>query len=191
MKPGSIAFRWVDGGHVVTPPPGFDDYFGTPPLYRFINFDGVSGLDDMLAKVRDLPEGLTAEDTMRRLVGEREVFSGPAVKSALARLFEFIDEDPEIDVRHGGLRRPTAWLTGQGILGYSEGATAAATLILEEARRWEDEGRPRRIKVGSSRPHGPLAEIGPVRHLLRWLATGSPSRRLRGVPPRRRVRQHH
>lgn len=35
----------------------------------------------------------------------------------------------------------------QGILGYSEGATTAATLILEERRRCESEGRPRRIKV--------------------------------------------
>ncbi|PNY26862.1 uncharacterized protein TCAP_03220 [Tolypocladium capitatum] len=125
-----IDFRWIDGGHIATPPPGFDHYFGTPPLYRFIDFDGVSELDDMLTKVRELPEGMTAEDTIRRLVGEREVFSGPAVKTALGRLFEIIDEDPEID----------------GILGYSEGATAAATLILEEARRWEEEGRPRRIK---------------------------------------------
>jgi predicted esterase len=35
----------------------------------------------------------------------------------------------------------------QGILGYSEGATTAATLVLEEARRAEEEGRPRRIKT--------------------------------------------
>ena len=35
----------------------------------------------------------------------------------------------------------------QGILGYSEGATAAATLILEESRLLQQEGRPRRIKV--------------------------------------------
>ncbi|KAL1954583.1 hypothetical protein VTO42DRAFT_918 [Malbranchea cinnamomea] len=49
--------------------------------------------------------------------------------------------------------------SGQGILGYSEGASLAATFVLEERRRWEEEGRPRRIKVrlfpihrGSSRP---------------------------------------
>ena len=35
----------------------------------------------------------------------------------------------------------------QGILGYSEGATTAASLILEERDRWEKQGRPRRIKV--------------------------------------------
>lgn len=36
----------------------------------------------------------------------------------------------------------------QGILGYSEGATTAATLILEERRRRELDGKPRRIKYG-------------------------------------------
>lgn len=35
----------------------------------------------------------------------------------------------------------------QGIMGYSEGATTAATLILEERRLFEEEGRPRRLKV--------------------------------------------
>lgn len=32
-------------------------------------------------------------------------------------------------------------------MGYSEGATVSASLILEERRRLEEEGRPRRIKV--------------------------------------------
>ena len=41
-------------------------------------------------------------------------------------------------------------LTGaQGILGYSEGATVAATLVLEEQRRVREEGRTRRLKVRS------------------------------------------
>ncbi|KAK3172948.1 hypothetical protein OEA41_006274 [Lepraria neglecta] len=129
-KLGSVQFKWINGGHGATPPSGFATYFGTPPLYRFINYDGISGLDDMLTRIRELPEGMTAEDTIRRMVGREEMFSRPAVKSALDRLFEILDEDPEID----------------GVLGYSEGATTAATLVLEERRRREEEGRPRRIK---------------------------------------------
>lgn len=35
----------------------------------------------------------------------------------------------------------------KSILGYSEGATTAATLILEEQRLFREQGRPRRIKV--------------------------------------------
>lgn len=35
----------------------------------------------------------------------------------------------------------------QGVLGFSEGATVAATLLIEEQQRFEARGRPRRIKV--------------------------------------------
>lgn len=52
----------------------------------------------MPSKIREFPEGLTAEDTIRRLVGEQEVYSWPAVKAALDRVFEALDEDQEIDV---------------------------------------------------------------------------------------------
>lgn len=34
-----------------------------------------------------------------------------------------------------------------GVCAYSEGATVAATLILDEIRRFEQEGRPRQIKA--------------------------------------------
>lgn len=41
----------------------------------------------------------------------------------------------------------------QGILGYSEGAIIASSVILEERRRWEEEGIPRRLKVGFACDH--------------------------------------
>ena len=40
-----------------------------------MEFDGISELDDMLTKIRDFPEGMSAEDTMRQLLGEQEMFS--------------------------------------------------------------------------------------------------------------------
>ena len=52
----------------------------------------------MPAKIREFPEGLTAEDTMRKLIGEQDVYSAPAMKTALDRVFEMLDEDQEIDV---------------------------------------------------------------------------------------------
>ncbi|KAK2595359.1 hypothetical protein QQS21_006895 [Conoideocrella luteorostrata] len=129
-KSGTAEFKWINGAHSATPPPGFEAYFGPGPLYRFIDFDGVSELDDMLSKLREFPEGLNAEDTMRRLIGDNQAFTAPAVRRTLGRLIDMLDEDPEIT----------------GVLGYSEGATVAASLILEEKRRFEQEGRPRRIK---------------------------------------------
>ncbi|KAG6321610.1 hypothetical protein E4U22_001697 [Claviceps purpurea] len=129
-KKGLARFKWINGGHAATPPPGFDEYFGPGPLYRFIDFDGVSELDDILSRLRDIPQGITAEDAMRRLVGDKPSFKATAIQNTLDRLIMVLDEDPEIT----------------GILGYSEGATVAASLILEEQRRYVEEGRARRIK---------------------------------------------
>jgi hypothetical protein len=98
QKSGKGSFKWINGAHKAVPPTGFDDYFGTPPLFRFMEFDGVEGLGDMLEKVRDFPEGMSAEDTIRQLIGDDQVWTGKAVRSALDRLFEIIDSDPEIDV---------------------------------------------------------------------------------------------
>ncbi|KAG6049141.1 hypothetical protein E4U17_006919 [Claviceps sp. LM77 group G4] len=129
-KRGLARFKWINGGHAATPPPGFDEYFGPGPLYRFIDFDGVSELDDILSRLREIPQGTTAEDAMRRLVGDRSSFKATAIQDTLDRLMMILDEDPEIT----------------GILGYSEGATVAASLILEEQRRYVEQGRARRIK---------------------------------------------
>lgn len=98
----SVAFKWIDGGHTATPPTGFEHYFGQPPLYRFINFDGINAFDDALNKIRTMPAGQTAEDTMRNLMGDQELFAGKSVKVTMDRLFEIIDNDPEITVSLSG-----------------------------------------------------------------------------------------
>ena len=58
-------------------------------------------MDDITEKIRSIPEGTSAEETMRLLVGDQEAFTGPAVKETMARLFQILDEDPEIDVSAG------------------------------------------------------------------------------------------
>ncbi|RMZ91956.1 hypothetical protein DV736_g818, partial [Chaetothyriales sp. CBS 134916] len=125
-----VDFKWIDGSHTAAPPKGFENYFGKPPLYRHFLYDGVSELDDMLTKLRDMQQGEVAEDTIRKLIGAQETFHGPAILSTIEGLLKIVNDDPEID----------------GILGYSEGAMAAATLILEERRQWELRGRERRLK---------------------------------------------
>lgn len=98
-KPGKVDFKWIDGGYTANPPPGFETYFGNPPLYRHIDFDGLSSLDGMIDKIRELPEGMTAEDTMRQLVGDDgKMFTAPAVKNTMESMLKVLDEDPEIDV---------------------------------------------------------------------------------------------
>lgn len=93
-----MEFKWINGGYSANPPAGFNDYFGRPPLFRHINFEGISELDDMVNKIRDMPEGMSPEDTIRKLIGEKDMYDAPAVKGALDRLMEILDEDPEIDV---------------------------------------------------------------------------------------------
>ncbi|KAK9772397.1 putative ef-hand calcium-binding domain protein [Seiridium cardinale] len=126
---GVAQFAWTQGKYNAAPPPGFEDYFGAGPLYRFFDYDGINAFD-ILEKIRAFPPGNSAEDTMRLLMGNDISHTIDSVQKSLQMLINIIDADPEIE----------------GILGYSEGATTAASLILEERFRWEALGRPRRIK---------------------------------------------
>lgn len=51
-----------------------------------------------MERIRQLPRGATAEDTMRVLTHEHEMMSADCVREALQRLLGILDEHPEIDV---------------------------------------------------------------------------------------------
>ncbi|RDA94904.1 hypothetical protein CP533_0191 [Ophiocordyceps camponoti-saundersi (nom. inval.)] len=125
-------FLWIDGFHPITPPDGFESYFGTPPLYKFIQQDGVGSLNNFVDKLRDFPAADSPENTVRELLKGQEFYTGSCVRTCIDKILQLIADDPEIE----------------GVLGYSEGAMTAATLILEEKRRSEELGTPRRIKCG-------------------------------------------
>ncbi|TWU77264.1 hypothetical protein ED733_003223 [Metarhizium rileyi] len=129
---GQISFKWISGRHEAHPPAGFNDYFGSGPLYRFIPFDGIEALDDVLHKLDEFPSGKTAEDTIRQLLQSNygSQYTKDGVRDAIEYIRDAIAQDPEI----------------QGILGFSEGAVAAASVILEEKRLWEEEGIPRQLQ---------------------------------------------
>lgn len=98
-KTGPIEFKWTEGAHATTPPENFASYFGPPPWLRHFEYDGVSALDSMITKVRDFPAGLSAEDTIRRLVSKESMSSKQAVRETMDRMIKVLDEDPSIDVR--------------------------------------------------------------------------------------------
>jgi hypothetical protein len=84
----------------------------------------------MLNRIRELPVGQSPEDVMRNLARE-----GPAAiwdnhQSALNYINDLLEKNPDIE----------------GLIGYSEGAMMGATFILDEARKLQETGRPRRIK---------------------------------------------
>ncbi|PSR82296.1 serine hydrolase FSH [Coniella lustricola] len=142
---GNVEFTWTQGSRKAIPPIGFEDYFGAGPLWRFIDYDGSSAFD-ILEEIRDFPEGPNAEESMRLLMGGEPGYSAASVREAIHKLLDIIDADMEIEVLCPLCLNEQLLTCFQGILGYSEGATTAATLILEERRLWETEGRPRRIK---------------------------------------------
>jgi hypothetical protein len=122
-------------GHVEAfPPEGFEEFFGIGPYYRFIRpTETENGGNDILDRIRKFPKGATAEDQMRELMRgigavptpDQNVHSSDSVIEALDYLYQIMEEDGPFD----------------GIIGYSEGATVAATMILHEQRRFEIEGR--------------------------------------------------
>lgn len=130
---GLGSFTYSQGTHEVAPPPGWEDYFGKPPLYRFLDVSHGDAFET-LRRLRHVPRGLNPEDTMRQLQGAtvEEDWHQEAWRQALDGVFKTIDEDPEINA----------------IIGYSEGAMVAASAIVEEKERCtREKGRERRIKV--------------------------------------------
>lgn len=110
------------------------------PYYRFIESGNTeNGGSDVLDRIRNFPKGATPEDQMRELMrGGIEGISIPddasddslqslgnqSAQDALDYLYRIMYEDGPFD----------------GIIGYSEGATVAATLLLHEQRRFETHG---------------------------------------------------
>lgn len=83
----------------------------------------------MVSRVRKIPVGQNPEDVMRDLAGDR-VVAWKNHEQVVQYLYDTLEENPDIG----------------GIIGYSEGASIAATFILDEQRRLEETGRERRIK---------------------------------------------
>jgi len=111
---------------------GFESYFGPGPHYRFLKDKGEAEAS-AVEGIRVFPEADSPEDALRALMpkGETRVGFAEARKLALEQLYEALDADPEIC----------------GIIGYSEGAAAAATLIYDEQERVRSEGYVPRIKA--------------------------------------------
>ena len=88
----------------------------------------------MLERIREFPDAATAEDTLRKLLPEGTTRNEnvPPVRSCLDYIYEQMDIEGDVE----------------GIVGYSEGAMVGATMLFSEQRRFQETGRPRRLKVG-------------------------------------------
>ncbi|KAH9909897.1 serine hydrolase FSH [Xylariomycetidae sp. FL2044] len=131
LSDGTASFRFIDAPCEAVPPKGFEDFFGKPPYYRFIEPDDKEAEGtDALSRIRDFPECDTPEDTIRELFKEGVASSVLSAARAIHFLFGIMEREGPFE----------------GIIGYSEGATVAATLLLAEQRRLEQTGREPMIK---------------------------------------------
>ena len=123
----TATFHFINGNCEAVPPEGFEEFFGKPPFYRFIEPDDKETLTettDVLSRIRDFPECETPEDTMRELMKAGIADSRRSTDTAIKYLFQIMEEHGPFD----------------GIIGYSEGATVAGTLLLHEQMRAEELG---------------------------------------------------
>ncbi|CAL3970437.1 unnamed protein product [Diplocarpon coronariae] len=102
---------------------------GPSPHYRFVEYDGIEQ-NDILERVRDFPEGENPEAVIRELLPSGSDGIRSSVRAALDALYTTLEKHGPFD----------------GICAYSEGTVVGSTLIMDEKRRFEREGRPRMIK---------------------------------------------
>jgi hypothetical protein len=125
----SASFFFTQGQIETTAPVGFEDYFGGGPFFKFFEYDGIQQ-NDVLERVRDFPEGENAEDVLRELMPTGDSSIRKNIANCLEAIYRTIDEHGPFD----------------GVCAYSEGTVAAGILIMDEARRFVNEGRPRQIQ---------------------------------------------
>lgn len=158
---GTAELHFVHGPVEAFPPEGFESFFGQGPYYRFIKpAETETGENDVLDRIRQFPKGATVEDQMRQLLRGGIV---PASDSSDCSDASDSDQDDASDTSIGNVSDSTMGSVHSndsarealdylyqimekegpfdGIIGYSEGATIAATLILHEQMRLETEGR--------------------------------------------------
>ncbi|KAK4247440.1 serine hydrolase FSH [Corynascus novoguineensis] len=128
---GLATFTYTQGAHEVEPPAGWEDYFGTRPLYRFIDTRHGDNFEQ-LRRLRHMPYSINAEDAIR-MCEERsqgEDWHQQVWRQAMNDVLRILDEHPDVDA----------------VIGYSEGAMVGASLVVEEAEQAQRTGRQRRIK---------------------------------------------
>lgn len=130
VSDNAATFHFIHGPHEAVPPEGYEEYFGGKPYYRFVKFEAEAGGVDVLSRIRDFPEGASSEDILRELMTVGVHDGRESLRNAIEYLYRIMDEMGPFD----------------GILGYSEGASIAATLLLIEQRRFADEGIPPMFK---------------------------------------------
>lgn len=108
-------------------PESVQGFFGPPPNFSFARVDRP---DLMNANLRGFPKRETPEGSIKCAWERAGNPTFSSIASVMEDLIKILDTEDNI----------------QGVIGYSEGAEIAATLILEEQRRQKESGRVPKIK---------------------------------------------
>ncbi|KAL8734233.1 MAG: hypothetical protein Q9181_003292 [Wetmoreana brouardii] len=141
LEQDGVEFRFVQGTHKVQPPRGYIDFFGPPPHYSFTTDFSVDELERNGLSQDSEQIGDTPEDTLRTLLPFDRV--DPASKEAYA-------------AGNQGYQHDIDWLNElldsegpfHAVLGFSHGASVAATLLEDNIRRSRAVGLPSMFKMG-------------------------------------------
>lgn len=126
-KDGEAGFFFIQGTTPWVPPPEYEGFFGPPPWFSFAEVDQPELIKFNMA---DFPRRDSPEATMKAALELAGHPTFSCIRSVVDRLIGILDSEDDIE----------------GVIGYSEGAKIAASLILEEQRRRKAFGRATRLK---------------------------------------------
>ncbi|KAJ5682199.1 hypothetical protein N7462_005364 [Penicillium macrosclerotiorum] len=124
---GDASFFFTQGTNRVHLPQEYGGFFGPPPHYTFLEVDNPESIKFNLC---DFPKRNTPEASMRSALDMANQPTFSSIRAALERLIDILDSEGDIE----------------GIIGYSEGAKVAASLLMEEEKRRKATGRIPRLK---------------------------------------------
>ena len=130
-----ITFQFTQGSIPAPPSSRFNTFFGNPPHWRYI-FVGGESSEEALEKHRNFVEQEDPEQSMRN--GERSRDES-TVESTIQSMENAMIQVRKTIVESGPF---------QGVIGYSEGAAMAATLLVEELQKAKKTGLPSTLKCG-------------------------------------------
>lgn len=119
---GNTSFHYTQGTTEVHVPLEFAWFFGLPPNYTFIKVDGPELVD---ASMGDFPKRNTPEEAIKAATTAAGDPTFSCIAEVMDQLVGILDSENDID----------------GVIGFSEGAQVAVSLILEEQRRESELGR--------------------------------------------------
>ncbi|KAJ5247160.1 hypothetical protein N7468_002143 [Penicillium chermesinum] len=124
---GDAKFHFTQGSVPMYLPDSVQGFFGPPPNFSFAKVDRP---DLVNSNLRGFPKRDTPEASIKCAWEKAGNPSFSCIASVMDDLIKILENDNEIE----------------GVMGYSEGAEIAATLLLEEQRRYKESGRIPRLK---------------------------------------------